>query len=38
MKKKFSLLIARSMLLLVAIPVQAAPSMDTSVFSVEENG
>jgi hypothetical protein len=37
MKKKFSLLIALSMLLLVAIPVQAAPSMDTSVFSVEEN-
>jgi hypothetical protein len=37
MHKKFSLLIALSMLLLVAIPVQAAPNMDTSVFSVEEN-
>ncbi len=37
MQKKFSLLIALSMLLLVAVPVQAAPNMDTSVFSVEEN-
>lgn len=37
MHKKFSLFIALSMLLLIAIPVHAAPNMDTSVFAVEEN-
>jgi len=37
MHKKFSLFIALSMLLLVAVPAQAAPNMDTSIFYVEEN-
>ncbi len=37
MHKKFSLFIALSMLLLIAVPVHAAPNMDTSVFAVEEN-
>jgi len=37
MKKRFSIIMAVAMLLLVVAPVQASPNADTSVFAVERN-